>query len=172
MGALDIYRVEHREDPHGPWQRVEALPVRWDRAVEQLGHAAEAALDGTDPDEPDDITAEGQEFLRVIGKGLLREIPSPASTYTGRYLRITAAAPTLADPLIARLRWAVIHDAGGRAAVTINTYAGHVLHGTVAWDGIEPEGISLRHGGRTTVLRPERVESYALGVADGASGGR
>jgi hypothetical protein len=57
------------------------------------------------------------------------EVSSPASTYTGRYLRIVRAGPALSDPIAAELRWWVVHKAQGLAAVTITTNAGHTIDG-------------------------------------------
>jgi hypothetical protein len=158
MGTLDFYWVEHREDPDDPWVRREPLPVAWPDAVDQLRQAAEAALAGADSD--DEVATECRDVLRTISEGQLAQPRTPS--YAGRYLRIVPAGPTLTDPIAAELRWWVIHNADGLAAVTITTHAGRTIDGTLAWEDIELHAVSITVSGRTTVLRPERIESFTL----------
>lgn len=160
MGTLDFYWVEHREDPDDPWVRRESLPVGWSDAVDQLRQAAEAALAGDDPDADDEVATECRDVLQTISKGLLAQPRTPS--YSGRYLRIVPASPVLTDSITAELRWWVIHNADGLAAVTITTYAGRTIDGTLAWDDIEAHAVTISVGGRTTVLRPDRIESFTL----------
>jgi hypothetical protein len=160
MGALDFYWVEHREDPGDTWARREPLPAGWTDAVDQLRQAAEAALEGADDADTDEVAAECREFLRAIGQGRVSE--ATRSSYTGRYLRIVRASPVLTDPMAAELCWWVIHNADDLAAVTITTDAGQTIDGTLAWEDIDAHAVSITVGGRTTVLRPERIESFTL----------